>query len=616
MKHNFTTKFAAFTLVAIAFILTVSSCDRFKGSEDTKYIPVQLTDGGAWIFIDEKGERVGAQQWEFQPTMTMGDLFTARTDSGLTVYRWSGKEAKPLDSLRNLASVGIYNEGLLPVAPFMQRIKVVDRKGNTRFTIEPIDGKEISSCSAQFNDGLLIVNTTEGKAGVIDKKGNVVVAPKYSEISPFNDGYALAMTVNYDDLETGPKYFILDTKGNETPVQGKFGFDEGECMTVSTFNHGIAVVAGEGSGEGENWTVNYKQINVDGQVTPLKGMESTEWLDNGSRIVMDYSRDEVACTWYDTKDKVIMKTEGYNNMIFSLEKFVAVNGENKVSIYNEEGKELTRMQGKGSLSASWPGGKFGVVIMDYGKENEPQYTILDAKGKALPQKYYGVGFYKMIYPDEVVGDIMCNTDLVTSAYVDVTAAANKLASMATGSVQGKEMYYIGQSVKDILAGENAKYYSGGSKEFSIPTGASGQLADGAGFWISGRAKSSANIVAPTYQNYFDVAYYDYWGRAWGYNRKRQVGVHFNSSATVSAFDLQLRTNHPSGSYLREALARKLRKDGYTQVNSADNYDEYSNGGNYVVVYGNLDSHGVGLLVGRKDVSNMTPIQKSELVSNL
>ena len=99
-----------------------------------EYIPVQKSDGGAWVFIDSKGERIGDQEWEFEPTVTIDGVFTARSDSGLTVYRWDGKEARPIDSLRNLVSVGVYNEGLLPVTPSMKRIRVVDGKGNIKFT--------------------------------------------------------------------------------------------------------------------------------------------------------------------------------------------------------------------------------------------------------------------------------------------------------------------------------------------------------------------------------------------------------------------------------------------------------------------------------------------------
>lgn len=616
MRKNFTVKILGTLLLSVVMMSVLSSCDKIFKNSETKYIPVQLTEGGAWVFVDEKGERVGTQQWENEPTMTMGDLFTARTDSGLSVYRWKRGEAIPIDSLQNLVSVGIYNEGLLPVAAPMQRIKIVDKKGRTKFILEPIEGMEIGYCSAKFSEGLLIVNTIDGKAGVVDTKGKVVVTPQYSQISNFNDGHALAMKYNYDKMEDGPEYFVLDKKGNATKVEGRFGFDEGDCLSVAEFNAGVATVAGVP--DTVKWTPNYFQINVDGQVTKLNGYTYVSALANGATITFDYSEDKSSSIWKDKKGEVVMKAaEGQS--LTPLEKYVALTSDKSLTVYADDGKELFKLNGANGYYVQWPGGKFGPLVEEYGdftKNEPPTYTLYSADGLPVSNaKYFGVGTRHTLDLMEFEGD-MCGGETVSSAYVDITAAANKLSAMASGSVQGKQNYYIGQAIQDILSGESARYYNSGSKDISIPTNETGQLASGPGFWISGTAKSNTNIVAPTYEHYFDVMYYDYWGTAWGYNRTRQVGVHFNPSAKVESFNLRMGTNHPSGSYLRDAMKRKLKQDGFTLVNSADNYDEYSNGGTHVVVYGNNETRGIGMLVGHDAVGKMSSSQKSELATSL
>lgn len=605
MKFNFKNYCGAAVAAAIAAVMMVS-CNGDSNNE-VQYIPVQITEGGAWSFINEKGERVGTQEWEFEPSVTRNGIFTARTDSGLTVYRWDKDVAKPIDSLRNLVSVGVYNDGLLPVTPMMQRIRIVDKSGKTKFELEPIAGQEISSCALQFSEGLLVVNTVDGKSGVIDKDGKLVVEPKYSEISNFKNGYALAVNYNYDNYEDGPSYFIIDKEGQVKPVKGKFGYEEGECTYVPEFQNGVATVAGPM--DTVNYTYNSVEINVEGKVTPLKGNQYRQVLDNGAVIIYDYQNETSSYTWRDPEGKIFMKeTEGSLN---GMGKYVTLNRNEELTLFLDDGQELGKF--KGNLYAQWPGGKFGPILTEYDKDYNTTYTLLDAEGKKIPgAKYHGVGVSDYVDLEYYGEGDMCN-EYVTSAYVDVTAAATKLAQMAQGNVKGKEYYYLGQSVADILAGNNASYYSGSGRTFSLPTDSTGQLASGAGFWVSGTGKSSSDIVAPTYQHYFEVHHYDYYGRAWGWNRTRQVGVHFNSSAKVASFDIQLHTNHPSGARLREAVGRKMKADGYTLVTSAPNYDEYTNGGNDVIIYGTNQSHGVGAIVGAKSMSES---EKSSLSANL
>ncbi len=582
------------TALGLTTLLVFQSCT--KSSDEVTYIPVQLTDGGAWTFIDSKGERVGSQEWEFEPTVTLGQIFTAQSDSGLTVYRWHGNEAKPIDSLQNLVSVGVLSEGLLPVTPAMQRIRIVDTDGDTKFILEPIDGQEIGSCANQFKENRLIVSTINGKAGVIDNNGNVIVKPKYSAISDYNGGYALAVDYNYDKMDAGPTYYVLDIEGNVTNVKGKFGYSEGDCEFIPEFEGGLAVVNGEADTTKTEYTPNLLAISTDGTVTPAKDNNSTTTLDNGAKIVTTYNYKDYSTSsiWYDKEGKEYLKTDG-KQTITAGGQYVMLSSPDESVLYDQDGRELNKFQGQKEMYV--PGGKFGPVLVD--RQNSPTtYTLLTPEGQSIEGlTLYGVGIkdYLNINEDE----INCETR-VTSAYVDITAAATKLVNMIRmNMVKGKDSYYLGQSIADILSGENARFYNGKDRTISIPTDSTGSLGSGAGFWINGTAKSSANIVAPVYQHYFEVHHYDYWGTAWGWNRQRQVGVKFNPAAKVQSFDIQLHTNHASGSRLREAIGRRLKTDGYTAVTSTNNYDEYSNGTSTIIIYGTRDSRGVGAILGAK-----------------
>lgn len=596
MNTSFFKNSASFAIACLALCLFVTSCQRDK----KVLLPVQTSEGGAWIFINDKGERVGNQEWEFEPSISQDGIFTANTEDGLTVYRWDGEEAKPIDSLTNLVSVGVLSDGLMPVTPRMERIRVVNGKGKVKFVIQPIDGKEVTSCASKFSEGLLVVNTSEGIAGVINKKGEIVVAPKYSEISNFNEGFALAADYNYDDPEAGPSYYILDKDGNEKAVKGEFGYWEGDCSFVPEFEDGVAVVPGKGDLVDDIYEFKNVMIHTDGTVSDLEAQDWVATLPFGGMIESKYDEDKNTYIWTDKEGKVVKKIED-GGWLSVYGNFVVLQESDSMTVYASDGSEIAKIEG--NVFPMWSDGNFGLV---YGERTDDYsdptvYRIMDPEGNVMEGRYYGVGTGETIslrqgYED----DVMCDEGAVTSAYVDITAAASRLASMISNGVKGKSHYYLGESVAEILSGENAGFYTGSGRDFNLPTDSTYYIASGAGFWISGSGRASADIVAPTYQKYFEVHHYDYYGNAWGWNRTRQVGVHFNNSAKVIAFDLTLHTNHPSGEQLREALGRRLKNEGFTLTQDEPNYSEYTNGYRNVIIYGTKDSAGIGAIVYNKD----------------
>lgn len=600
-----------FTLPVVLLLVGLASCGS-SSSDEVEYIPVQTSEEGSWRFINPKGEFVGTQEWEFEPTVTIGGLFTAHDGKGFTVYKWDGDKANPIDSLKDLVAVGVYNEGLLPVTPAMQRIRVVDNKGNVKFTLEPINGQEISSCAGIVKDGMLVVTTIEGKSGVVNNKGELVVKPKYDRISDFSEGYALAADYS-EDYEEGPTYYVIDKQGNSVEVKGKFGYEDDECGFLPSFKHGVVTVSGQYDEEtGESVTY---EINTEGVAKEKSDNGWTEYLDNGGKIESIYQDGDSEYIWKDADGKTLKNvTEG--GYLSGYEKFVTLNDNNNLTVYSEDGKKIFEVEG--NYYAMWPGGQFGLVLQKYEEDySTSTYTLLDAEGKEVnSSKFYGVGINKSSNSLGMMeGEMDCGEYDITSAYVDVTAAASKMVSMITGSVTGKDNYYLGESVKNILEGESTQYMSG--KVFSIPTKKDQYyLATGAGFYFTGEITATENITAPTYKEYFEVSYYDYWGRPWGYNRKKQVGVHVNSSAQVASFDIVLHTNHPSGLELREAVGRRLKKASYTLVDETDNYDIYTDNYREAIVYGSDESRGIGAVIGEKGKISLTNADKAALAAKI
>lgn len=605
--------------VFIAFIsVLIVSCG--KSEEETysvEYIPVQTSEEGAWVFVNNKGERIGTQEWEFEPTVTANNIFTARTDSGLTVYYWDKDVAKPVDSLQNLVAVGIYNEGLLPVTPPMERIRIVNKQGELQFTLDPIDGQEISACADKFSEGLIIVSNTQGKAGVVNNKGEVVVKPQFSEISNFSDGHALAVNYNYDNYEDGPSYFVIDKEGKITPVKTDFKFSvHEECVAVPEFQDSIVQLYGMAK-EADNYRYFPIQVNVDGQTKELKNIH-TVLLPNGGKLVREEIENSETEYWESADGKTLLTIDEPSQRLRSCGDFVCKETDSSLVVYNLEGVKLNTFQPNDMLI--YGGENFGVILEKNVNEHldGPKFYLLNDSAQLISDKgFYGVGIRKTIRIKESVFDGDCGFN-VTSAYVDVTAAASKLVTMITHGISGEGFdYFLGESVKSILQGGNSEWRFINDYTFTIPTDSTGYLATGPGFTINGSGEANTFIMEPTYEEHFEIDHYDYWGRAWGRRIMKQVGEHINPNARVCSFDLQLTTNYSSGQKIREAIGRRLKKEGYTLVKETPNYDEYSDLKNVVIIYGNAETPGVGVVCGSKDdYFFMSDDDKEALVSKI
>lgn len=574
--------------ICIVAAAAVTSCDRFNQSKEV-YIPVQQTEDGAWYFINSKGERVGDQDWEFEPTCTMDGLFTARDAEGLTVYEWKGDKAEPIDTLKNLVSVGVMKEGLMPICRKMERITIVDRKGDLKFTLEPIDGKEITSCSASFSDGLLVVRNEDYKAGVVNDKGEVLVKPRFSDISQFDGGFALAVEFPEDNWEDGPKYYIIDKEsGVMKPVTGKFGNPEGECYNVPQFHNGVAYIDGMinvGGPDEYDYVSKVFRLTTDGTVSELDKANWVQPVENGGCVISYYSDNESIQTWKDPEGKTVLQVTESGMSLFPVGQHVVMTSGNRMDIYNLDGTLLNSIKGADYFCRWTPDGFDGVIAGQGNYPDPTTYVLFDAEGKEVPgARFYGIGTSETISLGNDYDEVGCGMDIVTSAYLDVTAAASKIVSMATGSIDGTDgYYYLGEPVSNVINFNNYRYYSGYKDDFYISV----KNSNGTGYWINVTGYSSGNITS------------------------------YNPYAKIAAFDIALHTTHPSGLQLREAIGRRLKKDGYSVTKEEANYTEYSNGYHNILVYGTAESKGAGAVSWNSDsYYYMSDTDKASKAANL
>lgn len=322
------------TILAIASAtLILTSCGGSGNIiDDVEYLPVKTDRGGDWGFIGPDGELLFDDEFKSEPTAVVNGYFTVREDDGYAVYK-ADKKPVPVKGLADLKRVGCVNNGMIGIVRPDERIAFVDTDGNTRFTLDPVGGKEITSATSVFTDGLAIFHTEDGKAGAFDTKGNIVIQPKYDEMSSFNEGYAFAV-VNGDDAsdEADSRTFIINKDGEQiVSLRDKYK------IMRSEIRHGVAPAYESVDGDKR-----YGFINTKGEFTKLPSKVHG----------IGYYNDDILVFQNDDMDYGVMKRDGevvirakYDELVPLMDgvKFLAEN-DDKYSILDAEGTKLLSLE--------------------------------------------------------------------------------------------------------------------------------------------------------------------------------------------------------------------------------------------------------------------------------
>lgn len=209
-----------FALLGITAVF-VTSCSK-TSTNTIQYLPCQTEKNADWGFVDSKGNVVCADMFKEQPSFVREGVFSVKESNGLyTLYAFDVK--KPTILLEDLKYVGSPRGGLLPICRKDSRIEIIDTKGQTKFTLLPIDNKPVRLCGSLFRHGYLIVATEDGKNGLVNNSGEVIIKPEYNFLLPLNKDFIFA--TKDGDL------FFLNEKGE------KYGdWKDEDLKNTSTFD--------------------------------------------------------------------------------------------------------------------------------------------------------------------------------------------------------------------------------------------------------------------------------------------------------------------------------------------------------------------------------------------
>lgn len=196
-----------------------------------EYIPVQLRKGKNWSFVDSKGKIIAEDEFKNEPSVVVNGMFSVKEGKNYSLYNI--KDLKH-EVLNGLVSVGIYNEGIVPITKKNERITLVENNGKVKATLLPVDGKEIIRCANAVVEGMLAITNEDGVVGYADASGKVMIKPQYSLVFGFSEGLALVIKQNKENKE---EVSVIDKSGKQL-----FTIDNDYSIFAYGFNKGLLPV--------------------------------------------------------------------------------------------------------------------------------------------------------------------------------------------------------------------------------------------------------------------------------------------------------------------------------------------------------------------------------------
>lgn len=197
-----------------ATIVLLASCGGGNIPErEVEYIPFQESKDGNWGMISTSGEVLFSDEFKNQPTVAIKGRFMVKNADGLWEIYTTDKKPKKIGGEYLTAS--LFYEDVTPVVAKGQRIQFIDRDGKVKTTLEKINGKAVSKCTAFTNGQAMVL--VDGKWGAVDTNGKVVIEPKYISLGTSSEGYYWGIDQKYEGETDQDKitYTVLNSNGKE-----------------------------------------------------------------------------------------------------------------------------------------------------------------------------------------------------------------------------------------------------------------------------------------------------------------------------------------------------------------------------------------------------------------
>ncbi|MCH5215231.1 MAG: WG repeat-containing protein [Muribaculaceae bacterium] len=512
------------SLIAAAAIPFVA-CNKGEGYEKNISLLAVQTSKEKWGFVDADGKLVFEDEFKEAPTSVYNGVFSVEKGDGVyAVYKVKGDKYSELGDLSKVKSVGYMEEGLIPATVAKSRIALYDEKGDKKFEIEPVNGKEVEECAAGYSDGLLSIKLEDGKSGYIDKNGELAIKAAYDIVTNFSNGVALVGTSKDEKMY----YSVINKKGEtvfklkdgqtpqvqerpymdpeKLPTNGEYAKGYQGIISGSAFSYGYLIVSTEDHAilyDNKGETIKFpKKIN---------SILST----NGNYVT--FLNEDEECGVADMEGEIVIRPK-YERVFFDGGNYVGIKDDSCV-LLDKEGETIEKLD----YQIVVPFGSFGYIA----RENE-MFCLLDKDGK---QK--GKNDFYQINPG------IFNMYIVRSDYFDYESIANVVLDLISDNGVGD--YTFGSHPEKVFAGESPSNYTY-DDEAALPN----LEISGAKYRISGTGGFTERIAD------------------WELNTYNYDTRHFwNNNASLFGFSLEVNVDNQWGKTGQSALVSAFKKAGYT-----------------------------------------------------
>lgn len=562
-----------FVFAAVAAVFTFVSCDKSLSEQlKAEYLPFKTDDKDAWGLLGKDGKPLFKDEFDGEISPSINGVFAVETKNGISLYRTSEKP-ELIKGCENLKAVGVMNEGLIPIVRKGQRIEYVDKDGKTKFVLNPHKNKEIVFASI-FIDGLAVIETDDEKYGFIDTKGKVVIEPKYSYVSVFNEGLCLVQRIekNKDTLMV-----IINKDGKEIKKLPK-----DISIESSVFEEG-KLYAKIGTGENRRCAF----FDTKGEIMrklPKKVKRVSDY--QGDYYI--YSDEEGNKGVNNMKDETVIRAK-YESMEFVGKKTFLVEKGDKWNLIDDEDNVIKTFEDYTIMRYS----DYWECLL--GTDSDGKTELLNTKGEKISNEAFVLR--NSFYP--------CVSG-VNSDYFDVAATAEKLANCVSDNGIGK--IKLGDSMQQWLDGDKPALYREENTAMVYPFMAEVENINKCRLGLQVISKNPITI-----EKYSTEYYY-------GYSFRSFSGYGFNQNAKVNAVSLLLELDTEDKvknvERLVPALRDKLIKKGYKVSEQGTFGCELSKGNNTLVVVPLIADNEPALIMELVPTSDRTMMKSLEQIESL
>lgn len=562
-----------FVFAAVAVVFTFVSCDK-SSSEQLKaeYLPFKTDEKDAWGLLGKDGKPLFKDEFDGEISPSINGVFAVETKNGISLYRTSEKP-ELIKGCEDLKAVGMMNEGLIPIVRKGQRIEYVDKDGKTKFVLNPHKNKEIVFASI-FIDGLAVIETDDEKYGFINAKGKVVIEPKYSYVSVFNEGLCLVQRIEKDK---DTLMVIINKDGKEVKKLPK-----DISIESNVFKEG-KLYAKIGTGENRRCAF----FDTKGEIM-RKLPKKVKWVSDYQGDYYIYSDEEGNKGVNNMKDETVIRAK-YESMEFVGKKTFLVEKGDKWNLIDDEDNVIKTFE--------------DYTIMRYfddwecllGTDSDGKTELLNTKGEKISNEAFVLR--NSFYP--------CVSG-VNSDYFDVAATAEKLANCISDNGIGK--IKLGDSMQQWLDGDKPALYREENTAMVYPFMAEVENINKCRLCLQVISKNPITI-----EKYSTEYYY-------GYSFRSFSGYGFNQNAKVNAVSLFLQLDTEDKvkdvESLVSALRDKLIKKGYRVSKQGTFGCELSKGNNTLVVVPLIADNEPALIMELVPTSDRTMMKSLEQIESL